>query len=201
MSVWSGIKKIIGGAAPVLGTVLGGPFGAAAGALVADALGVDATPAAVERVLQQDPHALAKVAAMEAEKRGELEKLLVQAAVVEASEYHHTRRTEITSTDKFVSRWRPFFGWIVALCFGAQFMLYLVAGAYAVLWQPDTIGTTFDGLAKLTGATTVIWGIAFSVLGLNITQRSRDKQIAAGHVPPRGLMDGLAEAFSSKGRT
>ena len=62
------IKELIGDAAPVVGTLLGGPAGTAVGGLVAKALGVDNTPEAIEEVLKNNPEALVKIKELEASK-------------------------------------------------------------------------------------------------------------------------------------
>ena len=45
---WDGVKNLISSAAPMLGTALGGPAGAAVGGLIAKALGVEESPEAIE---------------------------------------------------------------------------------------------------------------------------------------------------------
>lgn len=58
---WQKIGKVIGKAAPLLGAALGGPAGAAIGELLANTLGVDATPAAVANAIKNDPQAALKL--------------------------------------------------------------------------------------------------------------------------------------------
>lgn len=81
---WREVGSVAAKAAPVLGAVLGGPVGAiagAAGTLLASALGVEASPEAVNAALQ-DPQALVRVREIEAEERARL--LDWQARQVEA---------------------------------------------------------------------------------------------------------------------
>ena len=52
--MWDEIKKMIGSAAPALGTVLGGPAGGVVGGLIANALGVDEDPKEIAKALK-DP--------------------------------------------------------------------------------------------------------------------------------------------------
>ena len=49
--MWDTIKSLLGNAAPLIGTLIGGPVGTAVGGLVSSALGVDNTPEAIEREL------------------------------------------------------------------------------------------------------------------------------------------------------
>lgn len=58
---WSDVGKFVGGAAPIVGTLLGGPAGAAVGALVASALGTANDPESVNAELAGNPDALVKL--------------------------------------------------------------------------------------------------------------------------------------------
>lgn len=67
MNDWKLLAKRLAGLAPAIGTALGGPTGALVGAVLADRLGVPATPGAIATALEADPDALARVAEVEAE--------------------------------------------------------------------------------------------------------------------------------------
>lgn len=58
---WKSVSKLVGKAAPLLGTALGGPAGAAIGSMVATALGVENTPAAVAEAVKNNPEAALKL--------------------------------------------------------------------------------------------------------------------------------------------
>lgn len=79
---WSDIGSIVGRAAPIVGTLLGGPAGAAVGALVASALNVPNDPDAVNVALASNPDAMVRVQELQLTARVELEKLAVQAETV-----------------------------------------------------------------------------------------------------------------------
>lgn len=79
---WSDIGSIVGRAAPIVGTLLGGPAGAAVGALVASALNVPNDPDAVNVALAGNPDAMVRVQELQLTARVELEKLAVQAETV-----------------------------------------------------------------------------------------------------------------------
>ncbi len=191
MSLWKGIKKIVGTAAPMLGHVLGGPLGGMGGELLANALGVNATPQAVEKALLADPDMILKLKQIEAEHKGELELLYAESVKLEVQEHHKTYRTELISNDAFVRRWRPAFGWACVLCFIMQFLLILVGGLYAIFVVPERSGQIFTGISEVVSSLVVIWTIAFSVLGINITSRSKDKQLAAGQAPDPGIVQSI----------
>lgn len=65
---WSDITEVVGKAAPLIGSVIGGPAGAGVGALVASALGVENTPEAVQAALG-NPDALVKLKEIESTER------------------------------------------------------------------------------------------------------------------------------------
>jgi hypothetical protein len=77
---WSDIAKIIGTAAPTVGTLLGGPAGAAVGALVASALGTANSPEAVNAALSANPTLVAKIQELQFNAKVELQRLAVTDA-------------------------------------------------------------------------------------------------------------------------
>lgn len=79
---WSDIGGIVGKAAPIVGTLLGGPAGAAVGALVASALNVSNDPDAVNAALAASPDALVRIAELQTNARVQLEQLAVQIETV-----------------------------------------------------------------------------------------------------------------------
>mgnify|MGYP000503883583 CR=1 FL=1 len=76
---WSDIGSIVGRAAPMVGTLLGGPAGAAVGALVASALNVPNDPESVNAVLAGNPDALVRVQELQTNARVQLQQLAVTA--------------------------------------------------------------------------------------------------------------------------
>lgn len=76
---WSDIGKAVGSAAPMVGTLLGGPAGAAVGALVASALGTRNDPEVVNAALAMNPDALAKVQELQINAKVQLQQLSVTA--------------------------------------------------------------------------------------------------------------------------
>lgn len=76
---WSDIGTMVGKAAPMVGTLLGGPAGAAVGALVASALNVPNDPNAVNAALSTNPDALVKVQELQLNAKVQLQQLAVTA--------------------------------------------------------------------------------------------------------------------------
>lgn len=76
---WSDIGSLVGKAAPIVGTLLGGPAGAAVGAMVASALGTSNDADAVSAALTGNPEALVRIQELQANARVQLEQLAVTA--------------------------------------------------------------------------------------------------------------------------
>lgn len=131
---WKKIVPILGTAAPILGNLLGGPAGAAAGALVASALGVGGTPDEVATALKTDPEAAVKLKQLEVTRQVELEGLMLEAEKARiAAEtaaivaINATMQAEARSEHWPSYSWRPFNGFIVGtMAFGCYFVLPLL---------------------------------------------------------------------------
>ncbi len=61
---WKDIAPLMGDAAPLIGGLIGGPAGATVGGLVANALGISATPDAVSQALKTNSDAAEKLATL-----------------------------------------------------------------------------------------------------------------------------------------
>lgn len=76
---WSDVSKVVGSVAPTIGTLLGGPAGAAVGSLVSSALGVNNDQASVSAALQNDPDALVKIKELEVNAKVQLQQIAASA--------------------------------------------------------------------------------------------------------------------------
>ena len=65
---WDDIKNKIGGVAPVIATMFGGPMAGAVTKMIANTLGVDATPDASGAELERNPEALLKLKQLELDR-------------------------------------------------------------------------------------------------------------------------------------
>lgn len=92
---WSDIKKTIGGAAPLIGTLLGGPAGGAVATLVAGALGVEDTPEAISTALVTDPSAMLKLKELELTHKTKLEELTLEETKAHLADKQSARQREI----------------------------------------------------------------------------------------------------------
>jgi len=185
---WDSIKDTVARAAPLLGSALG-PAGGAVGTLIATALGVDDNPDAVARAIKADPQALVKLKELEREHERELKRMVLEAETARLTEINKTMRAEAAANDGFVRRWRPTFGYMVAL----TWLIQSVAIAWAMVGSPENAAALINAVTALTP----MWGIALSILGINISSRSRDKRVNAGQ-DGRGLLEKLTDSLGSK---
>lgn len=193
---WSDLKGVVSKAAPLLGTLLGGPAGGAVGALVSQALGADDdSPEAVHRALQQDPQALVRIRELEMTHAAELRRMVIDAETQRLGEVNQTMRAEAASTDAYVRRWRPTFGYAVALTWVLQ-TAGIVAGVIYAITKPDQADNIIRAVSDLAGALALQWSVALAVLGINVSKRSQDKQVLAGQTPQAGLLGALAQRIS-----
>lgn len=131
---WKDLAKVVGGAAPILGTLIGGPAGTAIGAMIASGLGVGNTPDEVSQALAINPDAAVKLKQIEATRQTELQTLLVQSeanrlaadtAVIQA--VNATMQVEAKADHWPTYAWRPFCGFVFGVMFlGVYFVLPLL---------------------------------------------------------------------------
>ena len=180
---WSDVAKTVAKSAPLLGSALGGPVGGALGALVASIFGVEAAPDKVGAALAADPRSAVKLREVELAHKAQLTRMVLAAETAKLTEINRTMRAETRSDDAYVRRWRPTFGYAVALAWTAQ----MGAMTWAIIVTPALAG----GVISAMGSLSMMWGVALSVLGVAVHQRSKDKAIAAGKADGPGFMAGL----------
>lgn len=178
---WSDIGSMVGRAAPIVGTLLGGPAGAAVGALVASALNVPSDPDSVNAAIAANPEALARVQELQINARVQLEQLAVVAEgnrlqaeaaqySAEAADRDSARKLAANQPHDFV---RPTLTFI--MLGGSLFVVVAVL----IGWANDVIR---DPTAALTVGTVLgLWlGMTKEVMGFwfGMTKESQ-KQSAA----------------------
>lgn len=179
--MWDAIKDVVGKAAPLVGTALGGPAGGAVASMLASALGVEDTPDAINEALKTDPEAAVKLQQLQNEHERELRSMVLQAETTRMAETNTTYRKELGSEDGFVRRARPMFLYVVAFSIAVE----VLVAVYVVM-----VGASLSDLATLYQALSIPQGIAAGMCGVYLKKRSDDKAIAAGQ-QPKGLLDGL----------
>jgi len=184
---WKDIGGIVASAAPVLGTLLGGPAGGAVGGIIASVLGSEAKPDAVAAAIQADPDAMVKLRQIEADHEADLQRMVLEAETTRLGEVNATMRAEVASSDGYVRRARPTFMYVIA----ASVLIEVIIAGMVVLVAPEQIGQ----LATLYSALATPQGIAAAMCGVYIKARSDDKAVAAGEAPG-GLWNALASRLS-----
>jgi len=185
--------QVIALGAPAIGAALGGPLGAAAGKVLADALGAQAAePAAVGRSLADavtaDPEA-ARVAVQAAE--AEWARTLAQIGAAQVGAVGETMRAEALSGDALQRWWRPLYALELTLLECPAFALAL---GHA-LW--DGAPARINGFAELSGLLMTYLAARFGVLGVYVTGRSREKCAAKGQAAG-GVLGDIVKAIAKK---
>lgn len=90
---WSDIKDLVGKAAPVIGTALGGRGGAVAGSLIANFLGVEENPEAVAAAVKNDPQAYLKLRELESNEKVEFQRIAMETLAIELKDMQDARNS------------------------------------------------------------------------------------------------------------
>jgi hypothetical protein len=186
---WSDISGAVANATPALGSALAGPAGGAVGGLIASALGSKESPDAVSQALESNPEAAAKLQALEQEHQREIRSMTLEAETQRIKQINKTMRAELGADSGYRAGWRPTFGYAAALAWVAQ-----IGGVvYAMVANPEYAADLINSITALTP----MWSVALAVLGVNIRQRSRDKEVAAGG-KSSGMFDGIASLVRNR---
>lgn len=157
---------------PLIGSAIGGPAGGAVGALVANALGVENEPKAIEQALKKDPEAFTKLQALEFEHKRELSKMMLSAETTRIADVNNTMRAEVSADKWWSSAWRPFWGFISAIAFlfviiQIGFLSYqaLIAG------RPEAMAM----IPQIIGNFTMLFATPAAILGIASYKRGIEK--------------------------
>ena len=83
-------------------------------------------------------------------------------------EVNQSLRSEVTSTDAYVRRMRPTFGYLMAFTWTVQ----MLALSYVLVFDTGQAGVVFSAVESLSA----IWTVALSVLGIYVYKRSEEKR-------------------------
>ena len=100
------------------------------------------------------------------EKMAELE---IENYQTTLSEINKSLRAEIASSDKYVRRMRPTFGYLMALTWAAQ----MFGIAYVIIFETEKAGVVMAAMGNLSA----IWAVGLSVLGIYVYKRSDEKTV------------------------
>ena len=98
---WKSVGQAVKKYAPMVGTVIGGPFGAAAGgvvSMVASALGVEETPDAVMKAIETDPQAAITLRQIESTEKVRLQELVIEGDKAYLADTQSARARQIAIT-------------------------------------------------------------------------------------------------------
>jgi hypothetical protein len=143
---WNSIKETVGKVAPLAGTLLGGPAGAAVGGLISSALGVENSPDAVAAALN-DPDAVVKLKELESNERQHLLQMQLATLQAELADVHHARDSHKESK-------MPAF---ITIC-----MTLICAGLMAGLFLVPIPPENKDILIQSYGAILALWAASVS---------------------------------------
>lgn len=144
---WKDLAATIGRNAPMLGTLLGGPAGAAVGAvgaMIASALGVGDSPEEV-RVALADPAAAVKLREIESARSIRLQELVLDQARIAAEDRKDARGMQIATRSKVPA--------LLAILVTVGFFGVL-GSMLAGIWKPDDN----NALLILLGSLGTSWG-------------------------------------------
>lgn len=194
----------------VVGDVLPPPLGLAADAVgaVARAVTGDDDGADMEEVVAKikgNPELQAQLIQAMAAKEIELARIKadtykadLDAVQRQLEIVNTTYRAELSSSDPYARRWRPTYGYVVAGAWGLQALgIFAVFVGSIFLESPEKINALYKGLGLSIGALATQWGVALTVLGVNVSKRSRDKETATG-TPPSSIAGPLVSAVAGK---
>jgi len=94
---WDKAKKVISSVAPVLGTAIGGPWGALASSVIGSVLGIDASNEKAIEALAADPAKLLELKKAEIEFKAKLEELGIRETELYLSDRQSAR--DLAKTD------------------------------------------------------------------------------------------------------
>ena len=100
------------------------------------------------------------------EKMQEIEAGERKEAITQINE---SLRAEVASTDPYVRRMRPTFGYIIALTWAAQ----MFAIAYVIVFETNQAALVIEAVQSLG----TIWAVGLSVLGIYVYKRSEEKKL------------------------
>lgn len=183
---WKDIAATVGKTAPLLGTLLGGPAGAAVGGIIASVLGTGNSADEVSAALATNPDAAVKLKQIEADRQTKLADIAVDqakaeiAGVVQASQaVNQTMQAEAASEHWPTYSWRPFIGYVFG-AMGATLGITVAACYLGVMFfgaKPEPLAT----LPTMLGAMIGVMGVMSPILG--IASWFRGKMQADPNIP------------------
>lgn len=134
------IGKAIAKTAPILGTALGGPAGAAVGALIAAVFGGDPNnPDELYKLIQNDPDAIVKLKQIEADHDIELKKILMQNYQTEVDDRKDARKNN--SNNKALE--------VIAFVFIVGYFIFPMLSMFKIMPLDDNVSARLQDALML----------------------------------------------------
>lgn len=150
---WKDVGNVVSKAAPILGTILGGPVGAAAGgaaSLIASMFGCEAEPDAVMKAIQNDPESLVRIKELEVQNRANILQWQTAQIQAEVDDRKSARQASVDGGDRTRLFWLSIFLFVTA--FGLEGALLFFGFATGI--SGELVGRvmgTVDTLAVMVG--------------------------------------------------
>jgi len=174
---WSDLGKKIADFAPLLGTAVAGPGGAAIGSIIASAFGTSNDPASINAAIVANPDAAVKLQQIQADNKTQLAQIAANLTMAEitgsvqnAGDINKTMQAEAASEHWPTWSWRPAIGLSVAIAVLLSVLTVFLAYGAAILYGHA------EGLAQLPGilaAVAGIIGVVSPILGIASYFRGR----------------------------
>ena len=188
---WSDIGKTLAGLGlPALGTALVGPIGGVVGSAIAEALGVDNSPDAVNSAIAGDPASVREKLAEADAKWAEAQTEMAKSAATQSSAINETIRSEQGTISWW--HWRHLLGYVVGgWCVG-------IAGATTkLIWTADAVA--IGNIVPLLNSVWGYFGAACGLLGYVAMDNTRRTSAAQSGQPIPTLVGTIANIFGKKG--
>lgn len=91
------------------------------------------------------------------------------------AEINESLRAEVASSDVYVRRMRPTFGYLLAFTWAMQ----MGAVSYVMIFRTEHMPVIIEGMEGLS----TIWAVALSVLGIYVYKRSEEKKGLSSYAP------------------
>lgn len=159
---WRDIGHSVARFAPLLGAAIGGPGGAAIGALVSSALGVENTPDAIGHAMSKDPQAAITLKALQATHIEKLQEMAIDKLSIELADKANARQQHSHSKMPAV----------------IVFMLtFIVAGLIFALFMLPIPPESKDLALMMFGQVSALWGASITYwVGTTRSSAEKDRK-------------------------
>jgi hypothetical protein len=199
---WSDIASVVGKAAPLLGTALGGPLGGVAGALISSVLGTSNDADSVNTAIAADPTALEKLKEAEMANKVQMQSLVITAEANRLADVQNARARQTANPKDYTLQFLAvgvtlgFFGTLGLVMFAhlegaAQNLMLVMTGTLQTAWVA-IISYYFGSSKESAGQTKMIADVGYAAANapINIHTQAAADPIAPASLPETSLFKG-----------